>query len=113
MNNNLIVITNSCSIQIDPRSIKVMLENNKYFDLIPRKGAYDVSIRKRNISTPFEPIAQSQFWSNKPDFKLVQLTSYSWNDHPASMESCRHKTNEIVVPSKIEENLNYIKRWNG
>lgn len=111
MNNIVPAITLHSSMQIGQWSIKDMLENNKYVDLISSKGAYEVSKSKGNIGTPVEPVAQSQFWRNKPDDKLDQLTCYSWNDHPYSMVSCSYKTNEIVFPCSIEENLIYIKRW--
>tara|TARA_B100001250_G_scaffold185687_2_gene159691 strand:- start:1146 stop:1754 length:609 start_codon:yes stop_codon:yes gene_type:complete len=97
MKSIVIAVTGASALQLSERSLQLLLENNKYVDLILSKGAYEVAKSERNINIPVEPNAQTNFWRNKLKVETGKLTCHRWNDHSASIASGSHKTKGMVI----------------
>ena len=93
MDNIVIAITGSSAMKSGERSIKLLLENERSFDLILSKGAYEVSKNERNINITLEQNAKCDYWRNKLKVNSGKLR---WNDHSASIESGGHKIKGMV-----------------
>ena len=97
MKSIVIAITGASAIQLGERTVQLLLENNKSVDLVLSKGAYEVAKSERNINIPVEPNSQVDFWRNKLNVELGNLTCFRWNDHAASIASGSHKTKGMVI----------------
>ena len=97
MRSIVIAITGASAMQLGERSVQILLENDRSVDLILSKGAYEVAKSERNINIPVEPKAQADFWRNRLNVELGNLTCYRWNDHSASIASGSHKTKGMVI----------------
>tara|TARA_Y100001968_G_scaffold45850_2_gene35945 strand:- start:6592 stop:7191 length:600 start_codon:yes stop_codon:yes gene_type:complete len=93
----VLAITGASAIQLGEKSLELLLKKNLNVYLILSKGAYEVSLKERNIQIPIDPIKQELFWRNKLNVQSGNLKCHKWNDISASIASGSFRTKAMVI----------------